>query len=693
MRNNRLFMLACLVSGLCLSLAVDAEAQDTDLGLFSSSGGNAPPNILILVDTSGSMGKAPSGGCATGGGGGKKSKDGGGGDGDCTKRTLASQAIIDLVNATNPVDGFGGRVENARLGFAIFTKSGARLMVPLGSDDPEDTIIALNADGGEYLKSLGGNSHGLAMTDMYRYLHYPTAWGPLPVWPDPVLEAPDGIQPVPGPIPEVWDAECRQTFLVHVDDGLWGGNDGGLYGDCGDYNGDGTTETCWEEFIEDGAPFKCESDIWMNDISYKALNSDFSDAIADQQPVITHVIGFDIDFPCLEDTGLAGGGTYHTASNGTEFTQALFDVTAHIFDNLTVSFSSATVSSSRTAFSDGFYVAYLVTDSSDPFWEGHLEAYRIAPDGSVLDRLNNPAMDATGTFLDPRNPYWDVADRLKDPLHPTRKIYTTKAGSRTAFTTANIVSTDLDIEDADLPKYIEGSPFATHEDLADAMVDYLTGTDAFDKDEDTVFNEPRDKILGDIFHANAVLIGPPPIALAAEDGFGPPETAGTFLAMHGRRDRRLLIGANDGMLHGIEAGSYQTGDNPITPEGEDGYYEMGTGNEDFAWIPGQLLPTLKYIPRNLPRKYYFVDGTHDEGRRRVDDRLRDRLPQGRKRLPGARRDRSLGGRRNARSLPEAPLGARRPERAVRRVLVADDHHARQGRGRRRQRRPLWCGRR
>ena len=39
------------------------------------------------------------------------------------------------------------------------------------------------------------------------------------------------------------------------------------------------------------------------------------------------------------------------------------------------------------------------------------------------------------------------------------------------------------------------------------------------------------------------------------------------------------------------------------------YYDMGSGNESFAYIPGFLLDKLKLIPRNFPRAEYYVDGS------------------------------------------------------------------------------------
>ena len=77
------------------------------------------------------------------------------------------------------------------------------------------------------------------------------------------------------------------------------------------------------------------------------------------------------------------------------------------------------------------------------------------------------------------------------------------------------------------------------------------------------------------------------------------------------RARRLYAGANDGMLHGFDAGTLTTGDNPLTDDVETNavFYTPGSGDEVFGYVPGLLLPTVKLVPRNNPRTYYFVDGS------------------------------------------------------------------------------------
>ena len=73
-----------------LLVASQAQAQGGDLDAFSATG--APPNIALVMDSSGSMRSDPST-CS----------------GSCnSKWEITVQAIEDLVLAVNPPDGSGG---------------------------------------------------------------------------------------------------------------------------------------------------------------------------------------------------------------------------------------------------------------------------------------------------------------------------------------------------------------------------------------------------------------------------------------------------------------------------------------------------------------------------------------------------------------------------------------------------------
>jgi Tfp pilus tip-associated adhesin PilY1 len=437
-----------------------AAAQQGDELLFSASGG-AAPNILLLLDTSGSMGKEPSdvGSCTQ----------------DCRKRDLAGKAIRDLVTTVNPPDGQGGYVNNVRFGFSIFTKDASRLLVPVGDDTTQAIVdwvtlpdIPTAADN---LNSMGGNSHGLAIMDAARYFaHNPgtsptSTFGPFPpfgwphadytgdvypdTFPDVIGAASADDFPYEDPkISSMWDLACRPSFLVHIDDGLWGGNDGGRFGDCTDLDGDGQNETCALEFIGDASG---DGNFWMEDITSKMFNYDFAPQFTGLQSVVTHVISFDDPKAAglMEVVAAEGGGTFHFATSGETLTQALFDITVNIFESLGA-FAGVAVPSSRTGSGASLYNAWFEPSARDP-WAGHLEAYGLSTDGVILDKDGDPATDPdTGELLDPHNPYWDAGEVLK--TNASRTIYTTDAnGDRIVLNTSNVSIDDLALQSADPP--------------------------------------------------------------------------------------------------------------------------------------------------------------------------------------------------------------------------------------------------
>src|SRR5207253_1976007 len=75
-----------------------------------------------------------------------------------------------------------------------------------------------------------------------------------------------------------------------------------------------------------------------------------------------------------------------------------------------------------------------------------------------------------------------------------------------------------------------------------------------------------------------------------------------YQAMHEHRTEVVLVGANDGMLHAFNAGNWVTGDDPDTPlVTESAHYDLGTGKEEWAFIPPDLLPKLqRYIINTRP---------------------------------------------------------------------------------------------
>ena len=104
-------------------------------------------------------------------------------------------------------------------------------------------------------------------------------------------------------------------------------------------------------------------------------------------------------------------------------------------------------------------------------------------------------------------------------------------------------------EELQFPQDPNEPDFTTVEQLADSIMSFVHGFDAFDEDDDGSFTDVRAFVLGDIFHSNPIAIGPPLNSLRFEPGYGPVSDINSFMGTYGHRDRVLYVGANDGMLH------------------------------------------------------------------------------------------------------------------------------------------------
>jgi len=98
--------------------------------------------------------------------------------------------------------------------------------------------------------------------------------------------------------------------------------------------------------------------------------------------------------------------------------------------------------------------------------------------------------------------------------------------------------------------------------------------------------------LGDIFHGNPVLIGPPSnfaYYSANLNGYQ------TFRDTFHRRRRVLFFGANDGLFHALDAGGWNRSPLPcFNPDGTQGScYDLGTGAELFAYAPRVTMQAFK----------------------------------------------------------------------------------------------------
>jgi type IV pilus assembly protein PilY1 len=313
--------------------------------------------------------------------------------------------------------------------------------------------------------------------------------------------------------------------------------------------------------------------------------TDFNPTVDGTQNVISHVVGFAIDHPSLERIASASDteGVYRTASNATQLEEKLTELFATTMDPL-ATYSAAAVPSSRTEAGSIFVNAFFEPAADTAPWAGHLELWGLSANGTILASDTTAATDANGQFITGKTPHWDAADAIKTVA--TRKIYTnvTAAGvtnRRELSDTTNVTEVEL------------GVAAAEREDL----VLWTYGKDSYNGNDTTY----RDIVLADIFHSTPVVVGAPTRLLLKD--LRDTSYAGFYNSYKGR-NRVIYVGANDGMLHGFDAGVWVP---PVAPN--PGYYTNGDGHEVFGYVPEHLLMTLKDLRANTEHSTYTVDGS------------------------------------------------------------------------------------
>jgi len=166
------------------------------------------------------------------------------------------------------------------------------------------------------------------------------------------------------------------------------------------------------------------------------------------------------------------------------------------------------------------------------------------------------------------------------------------------------------------------------------LIQYVRGQDLADEDGDGDRTKVRRSVLGDIFHSAPVLVDPPmdkflcnlgmsnqcartlysqqlgvsPTPLAQETinrcgNTVQVDAYEAYLHRYRRRDKLVLVGANDGMLHAFRD-STASADNC---EGGQPFieYTPSTGEEEWAFIPPDLLSRLHEMANG---HQYYVDG-------------------------------------------------------------------------------------
>jgi type IV pilus assembly protein PilY1 len=231
----------------------------------------------------------------------------------------------------------------------------------------------------------------------------------------------------------------------------------------------------------------------------------------------------------------------------------------------------------QTPSKSGNYAYYANFESvNQPLWgDGNIFNFTLNSQGQLIGP-SGPAVNANGIVIT-SDSYWDsgngaggaLQNKSSDLRHVITSDINTSTGSVAIIPFS--ISNDTNLETLlglTSTNYTAVCPSSASESAcADDIINFV-----LDPGEST-----NNWKLGAIYHSQPVFIGPPayPYSSASYQA---------FKSQYATRSNVLVAGANDGMLHGFDAGIYGSG-----PGSTSNTYGYGTGGEIFGYIPPDFL--------------------------------------------------------------------------------------------------------
>ncbi len=371
--------------------------------------------------------------------------------------------------------------------------------------------------------------------------------------------------------------------------------------------------------------------------------------------------GYALNTYALQRAAQLGGGLFAPASNWQTLEKALYTFFANINQkNMTYGTPSlpqlltAGGGSTTTTIFKAFIASFLPKDQT--FWIGHLREYTGTVSGAtgaltVYDKNGVPFSGNTSTngqcsfseYVPP--PIWDAAADLSDTTLPAcsqptaigpdappcylapnkRNVYTVAPTPLlSGFVSATTGNGDWTWSAGGDSTLGAAQQFTTTNiNLSPAEFD-VTDTTTMDKIIDYVLGPKQDgvHVLGDIFHSDPMLISADALA---SDYLGSTDFSITTLNYQGylnavyNRPQIVVAGADDGMIHAFYAGGYTNGAQFFNNGNYEPYtaqFDLGTGQEVWAFIPYDLLPKLQYmynpalVPTTTTGQYWTTEGIY-----------------------------------------------------------------------------------
>ncbi len=403
----------------------------------------------------------------------------------------------------------------------------------------------------------------------------------------------------------------------------------------------------------------------VDDVARALNNIDHRTDLADDQKLVTYTVSFgalDSADPTkcvglLEQTATAGGGRCFPASSADALEEALLEVILEIVRRAQ-GFTAPSVPTTRMAGTTSLTNAVFLPTADFPLWEGHLFGFQVCDEklarntnaecvceDNNIDEVciedaagNDIAYNDQGYLLS--RPHWDAALCLAGDVagtlpavdmdlsnfdvsgcyrSATDRTIKTAVAAQASPTNAIGSNDQIDFDAAGVTptSALYTALACTDEPTAEKVVNFYRGFDAYDHDGDTITTEDRNlntmqdgsgEIVagwwkfGDVFHSIPNVVERPTGrglgAWALTDSYQ------EFAEDNAARDKVILVGANDGMLHAFHAGTWIA---------DDEAYDFGTGEELWAFVSPELLPNLKNVCSGsgcaLGNHPFMVDGS------------------------------------------------------------------------------------
>jgi hypothetical protein len=368
----------------------------------------------------------------------------------------------------------------------------------------------------------------------------------------------------------------------------------------------------------------------------QALREGFHPATAEARGVKTYVLGFDVDGATSLNRMADGGGTC-SDRNGDTFTDPdtecayfanskdeLVEALLAIFSDIRAEPRSFVPAASppRSFNADPKIVlSNFVPVPGQSTWDAHLNAFK-RPLPLTSDGRPNTGRVCNGTTITDACFLWDAGEQLEAQAptsvevapEPPDLSLGAAADQRRVF-----YGLERDIVNPEnVPRvrrlFEWTSPFdptlAVWGDLTAGMGllpveidrakevirETLQIKEATIVDSETGLDVDIEYILGDIFHSDPAVVGPPnegryfAADLYSTDPFDCTDNTGyrCYYEKHQYRRQVLVFGANDGQVHAVDLGTFDY----TTDPDEDGQYNDGTGRELFSYIPRGVLPNV-----------------------------------------------------------------------------------------------------